>query len=123
MKYCILAGITAVAYYLPETLKEIANPHLGVYECKEAKFGNEDYLQRFEGITLELKADGEFILTIKEKGGKERREKGKYTYDFARGVITFDGGNLRREFPLREGVLYIQFCMGGKCLSVVFQQK
>ncbi len=123
MKSCILAGIAALAFFMPNTLKEIAKPRLGVYECKEAKLGNEDYLQRFEDISLELKADGEFILTFREKGGKERREKGKYTYDEKRGVITLDGGSLKREFPLKEGVLRIQLSIGGKWLSVLFEQK
>ncbi len=123
MKSCILAGIAALAFFLPNTLKEITKPHLGVYECKEAKLGNDDYLQRFENVTLELKADGVFILTFKEKGGKERQEKGKYVYDAKRGVITLAGGNIKREFPLKEGVLQFQLSIGGKWLSVLFEQK
>ena len=123
MKSCILAGIAALAFYLPNTIKEIAKPYLGVYECKEARLGSEDYLQRFEDITLELKGDGEFILSFQEKGGKTRREKGKYTYDEKRGVITLDGGSMKREFPLKDGALRFQLSLGGKWLSVLFEQK
>lgn len=123
MKSCILAGIAALAFYLPNTIKEITKPYLGVYECKEARLGNEDYLQRFEDITLELKGDGEFILTFQEKGGKIRREKGKYTYDEKRGVVTLDGGSMKREFPLKNGELRFQLSLGGKWLSVLFEQK
>ena len=123
MRSSILAGIAALAFFLPATLKEIAKPYLGVYECKEAKLGNSDYLEHFEDITLELKPDGEFILSFVEKGGKERREKGKYTYDAKRGVLTIDGGNIKREFPLKEGVLRFQLSIGGKWLSVLFEQK
>ncbi|MBR2442429.1 MAG: hypothetical protein IKB20_05135 [Clostridia bacterium] len=123
MKSCILAGIAALAFYLPNTLKEVAKPYLGVYECKEAKLGNEDYLQRFEDITLELKGNGEFILTFREKGGRERREKGKYTYDEKREAITLDGGAIKRQFPLKDGALRFQLSLGGKWLSVLFEQK
>lgn len=123
MKSCILAGIAALAFFLPNTLKEITKPHLGVYECKEAKLGSDDYLPRFENVTLELKADGEFILTFKEKGGKEHREKGKYTYNPERGIITLMGGSMKREFPLKDGVLRFQLSIGGKWLSVLFEQK
>lgn len=123
MKSCILAGIAALVFFLPATLKEITKPYLGVYECKEAKLAGDDYLENFEKITLELKADGEFILLFQEKGGKERREKGKYTYDSERGVLTLIGGNMKREFPLKEGVLRFQLPLGGRWLSVVFEQK
>ena len=49
-------------------LTDIAKPYLGVYECVEANLGEKDLLCGFDGITLELKDKGEFVLYYKEKG-------------------------------------------------------
>ncbi len=126
LKSSLLAGLSALLFLLPSTLKDIAKPHLGVYECKEAKLGKEEYLDRFDEIVLELKGDGEFILYYAEKGGEKKREKGKYRYDSERGVLTVVAGGgrlLKREFPLKEGELLVQFPVGGKWLSLRFEQK
>ena len=104
-------------------LKEIAKPYLGVYECTEAKWNEEDYLARFSYVQLELKEDGTFLLHYAETDGKRKTEKGRYTYDERKGLLTLSGGGLRRQFPIKDGVLTVHLVFGDKNLIMQFQQK
>jgi hypothetical protein len=107
-------------------LTQITKPYLGEYECKEARFGAEDYLDRFSFITLELKADDTFLLSYCEKNGKKREIQGKYTYDDKMQEITLflnENEELKRTFPLKKGQLYITAQIGKQLLFLQFKQK
>ena len=129
LKSSLLAGLMALAFFpnfRKGELKDVAKPYLGIYECTEAKFNEEDYLNRFSYIHLELKSDETFLLHYCEKGGKKRTEQGKYTYDREKGTVTLQGGVgsfLKREFPLREGILTVVIPFGEQTLGLKFEQK
>jgi hypothetical protein len=108
------------------SLKEIAKPYLGEYECKEIVWRDEEYSDRFDALTLELKPKGEFLLHYKEKDGNRRVEKGKYLYDEEEKILTLIGGfggAFKREFPLVDGVLTVSVPIGGDLLVIKFEQK
>ena len=107
------------------SLKEIAKPYLGVYECVEAKLGGKDCLGPFEELSLELKADGSFYLYYQERNRDSRREKGQYRYDPEKKTLTLVGGGefIKREFPLENGILTVTVRVGDKLLNMQFEQK
>ncbi|MBO5737579.1 MAG: hypothetical protein J6S04_07195 [Clostridia bacterium] len=127
LKSSIAAGLVALllscAGGVKGELKDIAKPHLGMYECTEARMGDREYLDRFSYIHLELKADETFVLYYCEKDGKKRTQEGRYRYDKEKEVVTLLGGGVEREFPLSEGVLTITFSLGGHTVQLKFEQK
>lgn len=130
LRSTLFAGAAALLALFPNvkksSLKDIAKPHLGVYECTDARLNDKDYLDYFSSITLELKTGDEFVLYYTEKGGKQKTETGKYLYDREDGTVTLIGGVggfFKREFPLKEGVLTIDLRVGVQKLSMRFEHK
>ncbi len=107
-------------------LTDIAKPYLGVYDCTQAQWDNEDKLGLFDDLKLELKDKGEYVLYYKEKGEKTKKVKGKYHYDKEKESITLrlpNGPYIRRAFPLKKGVLTITVPYQNKTLHLQFEQK
>ncbi|MBQ7948139.1 MAG: hypothetical protein IJ284_00100 [Clostridia bacterium] len=129
LKSPMLVGLLSLMACFPslkkDTLKDITKPYLGVYECTEARWNEEDCLNRFSYIHLELKGDGTFILYYCEKDGEKRKETGRYHYDKEKSALTLMGrtGMIKREFPLKEGVLTVNIAFGGDNLNMQFEQK
>jgi hypothetical protein len=127
LKCSLAAGLTALLLSCSggakESLKDIAKPYLGVYECTDARVGEQEYLSRFERLHLELQEDGVFLLHYCEKKGKPQTQQGKYRYDSERGQLTLLGGGVEREFPLSEGVLTVVIPLGGRTIHLKFEQK
>lgn len=130
IKSSLFIGAATLLFCFPNFrgggLKEITKPYLGVYECKQVTLGEEDFLQRFDEITLELKSDGEFILYYRECGGQRRRETGKYQYDVKDKTVTFSAnkaGTIKKAFLLENGVLTGTARLGNKTVTVKFMQK
>lgn len=109
------------------TLKEIAKPYLGEYECEQALYGDKAYLDNFEYIRIELRSDNTYVLSAKEKqSGRKTRVEGEYSYDENRKEITFQMGNnayIKRKFMLKNGVLLMVTTFGNKVLQIEFRQK
>ena len=107
-------------------LTDIAKPYLGVYDCTQAQFGEENLLDTFNDLKLELKGKGEYVLYYKESGKKTKRIKGKYRYDKDSESITLclpNGPSIRRNFPLQKGVLTITVPYKNNTLHLQFEQK
>ena len=132
LRSSILAGFTILLLLFPWfgswktlSLKDITKPYLGVYECHEAKLGEEDCLQNFDYIRLELKRKGLFVLSYQTKGGESKEEKGRYEYEKETQSIIFQAEAMpfiKRQFPLKEGKLIIIVSLGGKNLKMRFEQ-
>lgn len=106
------------------SLKEITNPHLGIYECTQAKLHDKDYLTLFSYIHLELKEDGAFILHYRMRDGIPQEERGNYVYDWKKGSFSVVGKeSFQREFSLEEGRLTILVPIGAQMLTLAFEQK
>ena len=126
----MLAGLATLLFALPNfkkgELKDIAKPHLGIYECKIARIDEVDYLSRFSYIRLELKDGGKYELTYREKQGGEKRKTGKYRYDEKKETLTLyldDVGLVKKEFPLKKGILSVHITLGEKTMQLQFEQK
>ena len=130
IKSSLLVGIITLLALFPNfrsgSLKDVAKPHLGIYECTQAKLDGQDYLERFTSIILELKTEDEFVLHYAEKGGAKKQETGKYVYDREAQKIKLMGGAgnfFKHEFPLKEGVLTIELQIGTQALTMRFKHK
>ena len=108
------------------TLTDITKPYLGEYECKSATLGNEEYVDEFSYIILDLKADETFVLRYKTKNKMKGEEKGEYSYDKEKETITLTLGEksqFKREFSLKKGAICIEFPVGAKLFVMRFEQK
>ena len=108
------------------TLKDVARAYLGEYECSYARLGDKEYLEGFDFVRLELKKDGTYRLTFKEKTGKKHAETGRYEYDESAKKLRFcprEDSAFKKEFPLVDGVLTVTAQIGNQQLIVCFTQK
>lgn len=107
-------------------LTDITKPYLGEYECISARLGERDCLDGFQNVTMELNGDGTFTLHCKELCGNCRKIGGEYSYDEKKESITFTikgEREIKREFPLKNGILTVCFQMGEKTAVFQFEQK
>lgn len=130
LKSSLLVGLASLLLLFPNfkkgNLSDITKPYLGIYECKEARLGETDCLDRFSFIHLELKKDNKFIIHYQEEGCERKTLSGKYKYDKEKELLVlqgFDGNFLKREFPLKNGELIVSFSLGEKTLILKFEQK
>ena len=130
IKSAICAGIFAIVLACSccanTTLKDIAKPHTGEYECKSAVLGEKDLLSSFEYINLALDGDGTYTLRYKTKLGKAGEEKGEYTYDADKQTLSItqgEKGEVKREIPIIKGKIFLSIPIGGRQLSVQFEKK
>ncbi len=129
MKSSILAGLAGLCLLLPslqdKTLKQVAKPYLGVYECTQATLGSKDLLKSFTEITLELTDEEHFVLFYKEKSGERKKVEGSYRYDEEKGTLTLteQGSGIQKSFPLEKGKLTVSLPVGRKRLVLQFKQK
>ena len=130
LKSSIVAGLTGLLLLFPNfktgSLTEISKPYLGVYECQQAKLGEEEYLDKFSYIELELFPKGKYALRYCEKSGEKQEVKGKYRSDEKKEILTLyltQGGVFKRDFPLEKGKLTATVPLGNKTLFLQFEQK
>ena len=130
MRSSVLAGVSALLFSVSSIktgeLTDITKPYLGIYECTQANLNEENLLERFDDLKLELKDKGEYLLYYKEKGGKRKKMKGKYHYDKDKETVILQLPYTRiihREFPLEKGILVVSVPYGGKTLRLEFTQK
>ncbi len=127
LKSSLLAGLSALALLLPavkdNSLKDIAKPYIGVYECKHATLGSTDVLSEFSTLTLELTDAEHYVLYYQRKTGKKEKQKGRYRYDKEQRSILLTANGVERTFPLVNGRLIVVFPVGGKEFVLHFEQK
>ncbi len=130
LKSTFVAGLASLLLCMSNikdgTLLDVTKVYLGEYECTYAQLGDKEYLKGFDFVTLELKTDGTYLLSFKQKDEKKHTETGEYEYDEKRKTLRFsprDKSALKKEFPLVEGVLTISAQIGNQQLIVRFTQK
>ena len=122
----ILAIVLCFSCCANTSLKEIAKPYLGEYQCKSATLGEKDMLSAFEYIKLELNPDNTFVIRYKTRLGQAGEEWGNYTYSPDTQSIRFFGGEkgeLKRDFSLKEGKIDVSIPIADKQLHVQFARK
>lgn len=109
-----------------DSLKEIAKPYLGVYECEWLYFGGEDKKDIFEYLRVELKTKDELVLTYKLKDGDTGKVPLSYKYDFDEKMLRVSGQwlllKIDRKFPLKNGEITVVMNLFGKLVNVKFSR-
>ena len=124
-----MVGLFTLLMLLPSIfqggLKDITKPYLGIYECTEARLDEEDLLENYTNVALELKSGGKYVLYYTSKGEKQKKITGKYKYDSEKGTFTMYGDGLmfKRQYTLQEGEIYVFVQIGKKNLVLKFEQK
>ena len=132
IKSSIIASLISLLFLFPwigkiqdHGLRDVVKPHLGIYECRLAQWGGQDYLEDFEFFKLELKKDNSFTITAKPKLGATRQGGGKYEYNEGRESIVFCAENdssLYREGQLKNGVIFLSVPIAGKTARFEFER-
>ena len=112
----------------PKTsLKEIAKPYLGVYECESLYFGGENKKDIFEYLRVELNPKNELLVGYKLKKGESGKVKLDYEYDFKEKTLHVTGQwmifKMDRKFPLENGEIRVVMNLFGKLVNVKFSKK
>lgn len=107
------------------SLKSITRPYIAQYECVEAKFGEEDFLEKFDYIVLTLKDKENMELCYKLKDGERKIVKSAYSFDMDSKRLTADIGILGYKFKqstvIENGRFTVSKSIGGKQLVVKFK--
>ena len=107
-----------------DSLKEIAKPYLGVYDCKWLYYGSEDKKDVFEYLRVELKTKGELLVSYKLKNGEGGKVPLSYEYDFDEKILRVTGQwlllKIDKKFPLTNGEITVVMNLFGKLVNVKF---
>lgn len=121
--FCTLSACNAESL---GTLSAVAHPYAGTYECKYVLFNEQNLLDDFDYIRLELKNDDRFSVYFRDKNGVKGRYFGNYSYDTENNTFTIRekmfGRSLEKTFSVTEGVIDIAVQYGEKMLLVKFEQ-
>ncbi len=104
------------------SLKEISKPYTGEYRCETLLLGSTNLLQQYKYIKLNLKPDGDFLLSYRDTADREGEYGGEYTFKGDSVSFTAKNGLLdeTRSFPYEKGKIYIQLPFSGKLLIAEF---
>ncbi len=106
------------------SLRAFSQPWIGVYECTEAYYGEENVFSYVREILLTLEADDRFTVQIMPRLGTTIRGAGNYEYSEETGTITFwisSGGQTRRcSTVMQDGEFLLSHSFGEKTMRLRF---
>ena len=103
-------------------LKDISQPYLGEYKCKELRFGEEDRLKEFESVKLTFSSDDTFILRATDLNGTERTYEGKFKFRDNEVQLSANAGGEEETyvFPYEKGAVHMRLLFNEKLLYARF---
>ncbi len=110
-----------------EPLKTLTKPYIATYTCTQAKFGEDDFLDKFEYVKIRLIDKETFALEYKTKQGEQKAYTFPYQYNPETHQFSADCGVLGAEespyATLQDGKLTVIKQIGNKTLCLVFENK
>ncbi len=107
------------------SLKEVTRPYAGFYQCETITLGGRDMTDKFETLTLELRQDGQFVVSYLTAEGNEGSYRGNYEIDIEEKEITFSAKQGTRQkafsFPYEKGAVRIDYNLFGTLLHAEFK--
>ncbi len=107
------------------SLKDISRPYTGIYRCEKITVGGMDLTGKFEKLSLELKGNGNFVISYQTAEGNEGGYGGNYRIDEKKKEIVFSAKEGKREqsfaFPYEKGTVRIDYNLFGNLLHAVFR--
>ena len=109
------------------SVKSISKPYIAQYECVEARFGEDNFLECYDYIRVILLNKNELELLYKLKDGEKTSVVGTYTLDPETRIIDAEIGILRYKFKkkveVKNGEILISHTIMQKELFMKFQTK
>ena len=106
-------------------LKELTDPYITMYECKEATYGGENFLVGFEYIRITLLDNETMELSFKKQGEKAQKYTCPYSFDEKTGELMAEGGaagvRFKERILIENGKFTISFPIMEKQLVMRFE--
>ena len=123
----ILAALPACDFDPNGDIKSITKPYITSYECVEARFGEENLLEKYEFIKITLIDDKQMELSYKPKDGDKKSHICNYEIDEKTHEISADfwllGIEHREKISVENGEFTIVKTLFSKPLVLKFQTK
>ena len=109
------------------SLKSITSPYIAHYECTEAYYGEENILDKFDLIEINLVNKKQMELIYKLKDEDKRVIETEYTFDMDTRELSAEIGILGHKFrqtaTVKNGKFTISKSIGSKQLVMKFEAK
>lgn len=106
------------------SVKSLTKPYITTYECKFARFGNEDLLEKYDYLKVTFLDDEQVEVSYKRKNGKKKIHVCDYRYDDETKQFETEIGILGFKFKqatkIENGAFTISMPILGKPLVMVF---
>lgn len=113
--------------FTKSSVKSISKPYIAQYECVEARFGEENFLEYYDYIRVVLLNKNELELLYKLKDGDKKSVTGSYTLDPETREIDAEIGILgykfKKKVKVEKGEILISHTIMQKELFMKFQAK
>lgn len=110
-----------------ERFKKSLKTYVGVYPCREGRYGERELTECVDALRLELKADGSYLLTFSREKGKSVSCSGKYSVEGETLVFSAPRGDglplidgVHRAYARKKGEIVLATNIGGKLLYLRF---
>lgn len=107
------------------SVKAISKPYIAQYECVEARFGEDDFMEYYDYIKVILLNSTEMELLYKLKDGEKKSVKGNYTLNTETREINAEIGILGYKFKekveVKKGGFIISHTIFKRELYMKFQ--
>ncbi len=74
--------VPACSFDANSSIKSVSKPYIAQYECIEGRFGEENFLDKYDYIRIILLDSEKMQVVYKYKDGDKKIEDGQYTLDF-----------------------------------------
>lgn len=109
------------------SIKTLTNSYIAQYECTEAHLGDENILDKFDYIIINLKDKKKLELIYKPLNGDKRVIESEYTFDNTTHELTAEigilGYSVKQSTKIEHGKFTVCKQFGGKELIMKFKAK
>ncbi|MBQ8319928.1 MAG: hypothetical protein IJX81_03515 [Clostridia bacterium] len=106
------------------SLRSVSAPYAGFYDCKKLTLDGKDMLGHFATLRLEIKGEGEMLLSYQDKSGVKGEKTLSYEYleeENALLICYRDGEKeLKKRAQFSQGELTFSLQLNGRLLLAVF---
>lgn len=106
------------------SVRTLTKPYINTYECKSARLGNEDLLEKMEYLKITFLDDKQLEVSFKRKNGKRNAYQCEYEFDEETNELSAEIGILgfkfRQSAKIENGKFTIYMSILGKPLIMNF---
>jgi hypothetical protein len=131
-KFIILLSIFIALLLLPAcnaeklgSIKALTRPYIAQYECYEARYGEDDFLENYDYIRIILTDKENIEIVVKPKDGDKKQICGQYKFDTKTKKLTATigilGQDLTPSIEIIDGKFDVIKTIGNKELVMKFK--